>query len=111
MSHSRILVVDDDRGARLLARKALGRAGFIVEEAEDGVQALAVFQECWPRTYFNGCGNAKPGWLWRLSNSCALLELMSRFLWPPAWMISPPSIERMRWGLRILLPNPLTGLF
>ncbi len=49
MTDARILVVDDDRGARLLARKSLERAGFIVNEAEDGVQAVAIFQQARPQ--------------------------------------------------------------
>ncbi len=38
-----ILVVDDDRMVRLLARQALEQAGFVVEEAENGSVALAQF--------------------------------------------------------------------
>lgn len=37
---ARILVVDDDKGARRLTRATLSRAGFDVVEAEDGQQAL-----------------------------------------------------------------------
>ncbi len=41
---SRILVVDDDRSARLLARSALELAHFEVFEAEDGKPAIEVFE-------------------------------------------------------------------
>lgn len=37
---SRILVVDDDRGTRLLIRGALAKAGFSVAAAKDGMEAL-----------------------------------------------------------------------
>ncbi len=40
----RVLVVDDDLTTRTLAHKFLGRAGFGVDEAEDGLEALTVFQ-------------------------------------------------------------------
>ncbi len=44
---SRILVVDDDRGTRRLARATLEKAGFEVVEAQDGLQALDVVRaEC-----------------------------------------------------------------
>ncbi|HEY7746580.1 MAG TPA: response regulator, partial [Desulfuromonadales bacterium] len=36
-----VLVVDDDPAMRLLMREALHQAGFAVEEAEDGMAALA----------------------------------------------------------------------
>ena len=38
-----ILIADDDVTIRLLARAALEKAGFIVEEAGDGRQAIAAF--------------------------------------------------------------------
>ncbi|MDX2455929.1 MAG: response regulator, partial [Gammaproteobacteria bacterium] len=44
----RILVVDDDVASRKLMRKTLLREGFEVIEAEDGQQALAVFDEQHP---------------------------------------------------------------
>ena len=40
-----ILVADDDYAQRLLMREALEQSGFAVEEADDGEQALARFQE------------------------------------------------------------------
>ncbi len=40
---SLVLVVDDEASMRLLMREALEQAGFAVEEAADGVQALAAF--------------------------------------------------------------------
>lgn len=43
-----ILVVDDGMTIRLLVREALEQAGFVVEEAEDGRQALAMFQHLSP---------------------------------------------------------------
>lgn len=43
-----ILVVDDDRMVRLLARQALEQAGFLVEEAHDGKEALAQFDRLNP---------------------------------------------------------------
>lgn len=43
-----ILTVDDDAGARLLARAALEGSGFVVEEAENGVHALEVFEDTNP---------------------------------------------------------------
>ncbi|OMH32744.1 response regulator [Motiliproteus sp. MSK22-1] len=45
---SRVLIVDDDITARLLAHKALSSEGFLVVEAEDGVHALEVFQQTLP---------------------------------------------------------------
>src|SRR5687768_9036812 len=36
----RILVVDDESGFRQIARRALERAGWVVEEAADGVAAI-----------------------------------------------------------------------
>jgi CheY-like chemotaxis protein len=38
----RVLVVDDDAGARLLARSLLEKRGYAVDEAVDGVEALEV---------------------------------------------------------------------
>ncbi len=43
-----ILVVDDGMTIRLLVREALEQAGFLVEEAEDGRQALTMFQHLTP---------------------------------------------------------------
>jgi len=43
-----VLVVDDDITLRFLARQSLEDEGFIVEEAEDGVLALAVFERVRP---------------------------------------------------------------
>ncbi|MGA3115287.1 MAG: EAL domain-containing protein [Syntrophobacteraceae bacterium] len=42
------LVVDDDRGARLIASTVLEESGFIVEQAADGVEALSVFERSKP---------------------------------------------------------------
>lgn len=39
-----ILIVDDDKQTRLLVRRSLEKSGFSVEEAEDGVQALAAYE-------------------------------------------------------------------
>ncbi len=38
------LVVDDDRGARLIASSLLHDSGFIVEQAADGIEALSAFE-------------------------------------------------------------------
>lgn len=46
--HFKILVVDDDVAIRLLARESLEIAGFTVEEAKDGLEALAVFKQTRP---------------------------------------------------------------
>jgi putative two-component system response regulator len=43
-----VLVVDDDELIRCLAREALEQVGIIVEEAEDGTQALSLFERCRP---------------------------------------------------------------
>jgi two-component system cell cycle sensor histidine kinase PleC len=43
-----VLVVDDDVTMRLLMRESLEQAGFAVEEAENGVQALATFSRVEP---------------------------------------------------------------
>src|SRR5487761_2641839 len=40
----KILVVDDDRGTRLLLKSFLVRGGYVVVEAENGEEALQVFQ-------------------------------------------------------------------
>jgi PleD family two-component response regulator len=45
---ARILIVDDDRTMRLLLRHALERDGYSVEEAGDGLEALALFTTCDP---------------------------------------------------------------
>ncbi len=42
------LVVDDSRVARLVARRILEEMSFIVQEAEDGEQALALCRESLP---------------------------------------------------------------
>ncbi len=44
----RVLVVDDDITSRLLAQQALGAKGYTVIAAEDGLKALAAFQETQP---------------------------------------------------------------
>lgn len=44
----RVLVVDDDITARLLAQQWLEKEGFVLIEASDGHQALSVFQEVRP---------------------------------------------------------------
>ena len=46
--NSRILIIDDDAGHRIIARSALERAGFTVEEAEDGKQGLLAIKETRP---------------------------------------------------------------
>ena len=43
-----ILIIDDDAAHRLIARKALERAGFMVEEAEDGKQGLLAVKKTRP---------------------------------------------------------------
>lgn len=43
-----VLVVDDDVGIRLLARKALEQEGFLVEEAENGARATTEFHRLRP---------------------------------------------------------------
>jgi PAS domain S-box-containing protein len=48
MSPHLVLVVDDDRTVRILVREALEQAGFAVEEAADGVQAMAAFERLRP---------------------------------------------------------------
>ncbi len=42
---STVLLCDDDRNFRLLARKALERSGFYVVEAENGLQVLETFDQ------------------------------------------------------------------
>jgi diguanylate cyclase (GGDEF)-like protein len=44
----RALVVDDDQIIRLLARKTLEQAGFVVEDAADGHQALEIIERGMP---------------------------------------------------------------
>jgi diguanylate cyclase (GGDEF)-like protein len=44
----RALVVDDEPSIRLLARGTLEQAGFLVEEAEDGYQAIASIEQSMP---------------------------------------------------------------
>jgi len=39
-----VLVVDDDMAIRILARESMEQAGFDVEEADNGAQALSVFE-------------------------------------------------------------------
>jgi DNA-binding response OmpR family regulator len=43
-----ILIIDDDAAHRLIARKALEQAGFMVEEAEDGKQGLLAVKKTRP---------------------------------------------------------------
>jgi len=43
-----VLIVDDDTAVRLLARESMEQAGFDVEEAEDGAQALSAFESLGP---------------------------------------------------------------
>jgi diguanylate cyclase (GGDEF)-like protein len=43
-----VLIVDDDLSIRLLARKAMAKAGFSVEEADSGKAALAAYQRLRP---------------------------------------------------------------
>ena len=43
---ARILVVDDEQGLRRLLNFWLERAGFVVEQAEDGIEALEKLQQC-----------------------------------------------------------------
>jgi len=45
---ARIFVVDDDPLTRMMATEALREGGFTVSEAEDGAQALALFDEVQP---------------------------------------------------------------
>ena len=48
LAGSSVLIVDDDFTTRLLARESLERAGFVVDETEDGRQALEVFDRSNP---------------------------------------------------------------
>jgi len=43
-----VLVADDDESMRLLMRESLEQAGFAVEEAEGGTEALAAFDRSRP---------------------------------------------------------------
>jgi CheY-like chemotaxis protein len=43
-----VLVVEDDAASRKLMRKTLQQDGFLVSEAENGAQALALFDEQYP---------------------------------------------------------------
>ncbi len=43
-----VLVVDDDMSIRILARESMEQAGFEMEEAEDGAQALSAFERLQP---------------------------------------------------------------
>lgn len=43
-----ILVADDDMAARLIMREVLEQAGFVVVEAQDGVEACAVYESVQP---------------------------------------------------------------
>jgi two-component system, cell cycle sensor histidine kinase and response regulator CckA len=45
---AKILIVDDDYSMRLLTKAALEKNGFQVEEAENGISALAAFQDFHP---------------------------------------------------------------
>jgi CheY-like chemotaxis protein len=45
---SRVLIVDDDETLRLVATRQLGRLGFDVHVAQDGKQAVEVFEEFRP---------------------------------------------------------------
>ncbi len=44
----RVLVVDDDMGMRILMRESLEQEGFEIEEAEDGKQAVELFEDFQP---------------------------------------------------------------
>jgi diguanylate cyclase (GGDEF)-like protein/PAS domain S-box-containing protein len=46
--HPLVLIVDDDPALRLTVRASLGQAGFAVEEAEDGVDAIPAFMQMRP---------------------------------------------------------------
>lgn len=48
MDKNLILVVDDDRGTRLIMRKALEQSGFDIMEAENGREALDAFEASQP---------------------------------------------------------------
>lgn len=49
LEHGEILVVDDDENHRTLVRRILVSAGFAVNEAKDGKEALAIVREAPPR--------------------------------------------------------------
>ena len=42
------ITVDDSKTIRAIVRRTLKAVGFEVEEAEDGLVALAKIKECWP---------------------------------------------------------------
>jgi len=46
--HPRVLIVDDDLSVRLMGRRSLEKAGFVVEEAENGEIALSSFKRLRP---------------------------------------------------------------
>lgn len=46
--HPVVLIVDDDPNFRFLVRQTLEQSGYITEEAEDGAQAVGVYQELQP---------------------------------------------------------------
>ncbi len=50
--HKRVLVVDDDVMLRLLARETLEQAGFLVDEAANGKQAIIEFERSKPELIF-----------------------------------------------------------
>lgn len=45
MRNRRVLIVDDESGARVVLERSLGRAGYQVHSAENGVAALKLFTE------------------------------------------------------------------
>jgi CheY-like chemotaxis protein len=48
LSNKRILVVDDDPSARLMFKVILEAAGYLVEEAQNGIAALILIKEAVP---------------------------------------------------------------
>ena len=42
------LITDDDIIIRMFAREALEQAGWVVEEAQNGIEACEIFQKCPP---------------------------------------------------------------
>ena len=54
MDKIKILVVDDESRMRKLVKDFLGREGYQVLEAGDGMEAMEVF---------SGCDDAKNGWM------------------------------------------------
>ena len=64
MDKIKILVVDDESRMRKLVKDFLGREGYQVLEAGDGMEAMEVFYDekryC---TDHSGCDDAKNGWL------------------------------------------------